>query len=218
MQLRNLLDCLKQRGKARPRNVVTSDDESLFPSWPPPNPSELLSQRALQRDRLSRRKYRAPRKVFEDSPLFGLYRLYEWILVDHPINLRNELECFWWARWPVAAIPDPGEQGDPERYAVLACIPALVVESFNERVRLGLRREEPHSILPLEEQLRWAATPEVFESVPEWTKGVRPLATTLHIPHSQPGLPQLTSLDDPQACLAFREKNILMAQPHIHFI
>lgn len=122
----------------------------------------MLSRRELYKDRLGYRKYRGPKLVFEDTPLFALYRLYEWIMTGHVINMRNELERFWWARWPVSSIPDPGEQGDPERYAVLACIPALLVESFNERINLGLRREEPHSILSLEEQLAWAATPKNF--------------------------------------------------------
>ncbi|KAK1767022.1 hypothetical protein QBC33DRAFT_74852 [Phialemonium atrogriseum] len=165
------------------------------------------------------RKYRAPRGVFEDTPLYSLYRLYEWIMVDHTINMRNELEMFWWNRWPVSSIPDPGEQADSERYAVLACIPALLIESFNDRIEKGLRREEPHSILSLEEHLQLAATPKNLEREPAWTEDVPPLETTLYIPHSQPGrTSQLTTFDDPEASSAFRKKNILAMEPHIHFI
>lgn len=211
--------------RTRPVNkdVITEQEPSVppdhcFPSWPPPNPREMLSRRQFYKDQLALRKYRAPRGVFEDSPLHALYRLYEWIMVDHFINMRNELELFWWTRCPVSSIPDPGEQGDPERYAVLACIPALIVESFNERNRLGLRRAEPHSILSLEEQLQWAATPEVLETEPSWTAAVPPLERLLHIPHSQPFSDQLTSLDDSEASPAFKKKNILIMKPHIHFV
>ncbi|KAK2594815.1 hypothetical protein QQS21_007443 [Conoideocrella luteorostrata] len=197
---------------------TTKEDNGLFPEWPPLNPMEILRRREYYRARLDHRRYRAPEGVFQDSPLYALYRLYEWFMVDDVIHLRNELEMFWWARWPVSSIPDPGEQGDCERYAVLACIPALIVESFNERNELGLRREEPHSILSLEEQLDWAATPKVIESEPSWTENVPPLRTMLHIPHSQPYTDQLTALDDPRAAPAFKKRNILAIKPHIHFI
>jgi hypothetical protein len=75
------------------------------------------------------------------------------------------------------SIPDPGEQGDPERYAVLACIPGLIAESFNERINLGLRREEPSAILSLEVQLFslfWASMPKPYEEEPAWTEKVPP--------------------------------------------
>ena len=222
-----------KKAKSRDRPIVTPNitiDESssattsiephelLFPSWPPLYPREILSRRQFYQNRFMNRKYCAPRGVFDDSPLYALYRIYEWIMTGHTINIRNELEQLWWQPWPVSSIPDPGEQGDPERYAVLACIPALLVESFNERNRLGLRRAEPHSILSLEEQLQWAATPEVLETVPSWTEAVAPLEELLHIPDSEPERPELAGLFDPEPEPAFKEKNILIMKPHIHFI
>ncbi|OAA54608.1 phosphoesterase [Niveomyces insectorum RCEF 264] len=195
-----------------------TDDSLLFPVWPPPNPRYIIAQREMYKERLMQRKFAAPKGVLEDSPLHYLYRIYEWILVGHTINMRNELELFWWKRWPVSNIPDPGEQGDPERYGVLACIPALLVESFNARIDLGLRREEPHSILSLEEQLRWAATPKKMETLPPWTNNVEPLKELLYIPDTVPTEPQPNSIDDPRADPAFKEKNILILRPHIHFI
>ena len=69
---------------------------------------------------------------------------------------------------------------------MLACIPGLIAESFNQRIDLGLRREEPSAILSLEEQLYWASTPNEYEEVPVWTEKVPPLKEMLHIPHSQP--------------------------------
>lgn len=215
----------ERRGRSKPSSTATAEvakeeeeDEFLFPIWPPINPTEILRRREFYNEAFERRLYRAPEGIFEDSPLYGLYRLYEWIMVDDVINMRNELERFWWNRWPVASIPDPGEQGDLERYAVLACIPALIVESFNERNEQGLRRAEPSAILSLEEQLYWASTPKVIEIEPQWTDTVPPLETVMHLPHSQPYTAQLTSFDDPDVCPAFRKRNILAIQPHIHFI
>ena len=37
------------------------------------------------------RKCRAPEGVFEDTLLYALYRPYECIMLDHAIDMRNEL-------------------------------------------------------------------------------------------------------------------------------
>lgn len=201
-----------------PREISEAFTESNFPTWPPPNPKEILRDRGSYAERFIDRKYHAPKGIFHDQPLFSLYRLYEWIMVGHTVNMRNELELFWWKQWPVSTIPDPLDD-DPERYAVLACIPALIVESFNERIDLGLRREEPHSILSPEEQQRFASSPKNYESVPDWTGTVPSLEELLYIPQ-EVGLwqEQPTTLDHPQACAIFRQKNILCPKLHIHFI
>jgi hypothetical protein len=79
-----------------PEDENSKDETLWFPAWPPLNPREILADRKAYLQRLGYRKYRAPEYVFEDSPLFGLYRLYEWIMADHVINMRNELEVFWY--------------------------------------------------------------------------------------------------------------------------
>lgn len=181
------------------------DDDLLFPSWPPPNPREIIAHRTFYKERMRYRQYRAPEGVYEDSPLYALYRLYEWIMVGHSDNMRNELECFWWNSWPVASIPDPGEQGDPERYAVLACIPALLVESFNKRSESGLRRDGASS-----------GPVSGSETEPAWAAHVGPVRALMHIPETQRSL-QIKSLYDPAASSAFKKKNILMRKPDLHF-
>jgi hypothetical protein len=77
------------------------NEDLWFPSWPPPSPREIIADREAYRQRLRYRRYRAPKHVLEDSPLFGLYRLYEWIMADHVINIRNELEVFWYVPIPL---------------------------------------------------------------------------------------------------------------------
>lgn len=146
-----------------------------------------------------------------------LYRLYEHILLDNNIGMRNEIEAFWWTKIPVSDIPDPQDEADPERYGVLSCIPALLVESFNQRIEMGLRREA-HSFMSQEERDAWATTPKVLQTVPAWSMKVAPLKSMLYIPHYMDGRTQLETLDDKRASPAFKEKNILIWNPHTHFI
>lgn len=51
--------------------------------------------------------------------------------------MRNELELFWWTRWPVADNPHRGEKVDRQACAVLLRIPSLPVESVNQRIDKG---------------------------------------------------------------------------------
>ncbi|PGH15835.1 hypothetical protein AJ79_02216 [Helicocarpus griseus UAMH5409] len=200
---------------ATPSPTETFDPFRIFP---PPTPDELIRNRDAYTEQLIHRKFIAPRGEMEDKPLYALYRLYEYIVLDNNIDMRNELETFWWSRWTVADIPDPGEQGEPARYAVLSCIPHLLVESFNRRIDMGLRREEPSSILSTEEQMEWAATPKKYESVPEWARRVPPVEAVLKIPHTMDGKTQIEEFEDERASLPFKEKNILLWHPHIHFL
>jgi hypothetical protein len=96
--------------------------------------------------------------------------------------------------------------------------PGLIVESFNERINQGLRREEPSAILSLEEQLFWASTPKKYEEEPAWTEKIPPLKDTLHIPHSQPYTERLTTFEDQDVDPHFKKKNTLAIRPRIHFI
>ena len=64
-------------------------------------------------------------------------------MLDQNIEMRNELEAFWFQRdWKVCDIPDPKDP-DLERYAVLAVIPTLLMLAFNKRIELGLSRHAP---------------------------------------------------------------------------
>lgn len=193
------------------------DDPDLFPIFPPASPRQLINDRDKHLKALRKRRFAGPEGEMEDKPIFVLYRLYEQILLDNNIGMRNEIEAFWWTKIPVSEIPDPQDENEPERYAVLSCIPALLVESFNQRIEMGLRREA-HSFMSVEERQAWAATPKVLETVPTWTAGVAPLKEMLYIPHYMDGETQLETLDDKRASSSFKQKNILIWHPHIHFM
>ncbi|PMD59935.1 uncharacterized protein K444DRAFT_529223, partial [Hyaloscypha bicolor E] len=70
-------------------------------------------------------------------------RLYHFIVTDDIIELRNELESFFnRAEWPVNAILDPKDT-NPQRYAILAVLTALMCRAFNrliEKVCRGMHR------------------------------------------------------------------------------
>lgn len=130
------------------------------------------------------------------------------------IGLRNELEYFWYAKWPVTSIPDPQDPSE-SRYAVLSAIPSLLVESFNRRIQLGLPRKAD-AIMSREEMEQYQKEEKIFESVPEWTNLVGRLEKTLVIPHDNNEV--LGSFEDERASSQLAAKNILHWQPHIHFI
>ena len=152
--------------------------------FPPPPPLIILENRPAYFADLRARKYLVPEGVSADTPLYALYRLYEYLIIDHVTGYRNQLEYFWRQRgWAVSDIPDP-KDGDPARYAFLACIPALLVSSFNERIKLGLARETPAIISPEEaEELRTRPeSSKKYEELPAWTINVPAHPQTLRLP------------------------------------
>lgn len=109
---------------------------------------DIIGNRAEYWHSITIRKFGGPQGCFQDTPLFALYRLYEFVVMDRVLEYRNTLEAFWRRReWAVQDIPDPCDS-DPERYAFLAGCTYLLARSFNERVKLGLRRDNPPLITP----------------------------------------------------------------------
>ena len=195
--------------------VHTSRYES--PVFPPPSPEEIIANRSDYITKLRLRKYRIPETAPADTPLFALYRLYEFLIVDHVTGYRNQLEYFWkQSDWAVSDICDPKDD-NPTRYAFLACIPALLVRCFNEKIRQGLPRNASAIISP-EQAEEFRTRPEsskVYETLPEWTKYVPPLPETLVVPSHDDIV--LKGLDDSRAAREFKHMNILMWGPHLHF-
>lgn len=197
---------------------------AAYPSSLPPPPLEILNDRQeYEFALLQRRHLPIPRDT--DTPLQTLYRLYEAVVLDWHIGLRNEIEYFWRKpQWPVHEIPDPTDSSDPARYAILSCIPALLVDAFNRNIELGLPRDAP-AIMTDDEIDEVRLRPKVYESVPQWTKRVPALAETLRLPHFQsPTNMDSTSLEviqdanDERISPVFKEKNILIWHPHNYFI
>lgn len=98
---------------------------------------------------------------------------------------------------------------------MLSAIPSLLVESFNQRIDLGLSwKADP--IVSREELEQYQQEEKIFETVPEWTVRVAPLKELLVIPHDNDEV--LESFEDERISPQLAAKNILHWQPHIHFI
>ena len=153
-----------------------------FPVNPTPPPENILHNRELYEEALYQRHFLPhPRRQNADTALCNLRRLYEAIILDWNMGIRNEIEYFFRrAHRLVHEIPDPKDK-DPARYATLASIPHLLVDSFNHNVELGLHRDAP-TIMTDDEVDELRARKKVFERVPYWVHTVPPLQHTLRIP------------------------------------
>ncbi|KAJ3514625.1 hypothetical protein NM208_g15045 [Fusarium decemcellulare] len=191
-----------------PTTSESSDDR-------PPPPRELLTHRTHYELPLLNRRV----DPNEDSPIYALYRIYEHLVLDQHLELRNEIEAFWYhADWAVVDIPDPCDP-DPDRYACLACIPALLCLAFNKRIEMGLPREAP-PVFNQDMLDQWRAQERKFESAPLWTDKVPQLDEVLIIPHwdnQERDFVPLKSFDCAEASKEFADKNILVWHPHVHF-
>lgn len=225
-KLSNLLNIFQRKKFESIEGVEVSnpqkEDPSSYPQFPPPPPHDLLANRAHFTNLLNKRKYLTPPGQ-QDNSLYSLYRLYEALVLDDNIGLRNEIEYFWRRHsWSLCDIPDPHDD-DPARYAVLACIPHLLVLAFNNNIELGLPRDAP-AIMTQDQVDECRRREKKWEKVPEWVDKVPPLKETLKIPHKKEVYVEnneyvvLESMDDPDASEPFREKNILIIRPHIYFI
>ncbi|KAL1897402.1 hypothetical protein Sste5346_004138 [Sporothrix stenoceras] len=187
----------------------------------PPPPRYLLANREECELPILRQRVPAGEGIEGDNPLYCLYRIYEHLVLDQHLGIRNELEGFWYhgTDWPVHGMPDP-EDVDPERYAVVACITRLLALAFNMRISLGVPRHAP-GIFTREQLEAWQAQERVYEEEPSWVKHVPRLRRRLDIPHWDNSVRAFVSLpgfDDERASDEFKDKNILLWQPHIHFL
>lgn len=217
------LPCIRWLRPSRTEFAGEEDESEYTPSpqdypvFPPPPPRVILEDPGRYWDTIAARKFGAPRGYLQDSPLFALYRLYEFIVLDGVFDYRNTLEAFWRRReWPVQEIPDPGDQ-DAQRYAFLAACTYLVVRSFNQRVKLGLRRDNPPLITPEEADAARNVPDHLrqWEAVPDWAANAAPLADTFVLPTHDGVI--LDDKGDPRADPDFLAKNILLWTPHIFF-
>jgi len=138
--------------------------------------------------------------------------MYEYIVVGNNTGLRTEIEFFFnHPDWAVSAIPDP-EDGDPERYAILAVLPNFMVAAYNRLIQKGLPRGSPAILLDDElDALR--SKPVVLEEIPPWATRVPKLENKLVIPEPDGSEPEEDVLSS-----EFLRMNIVVAQPHVMFV
>ncbi|KAG6814668.1 hypothetical protein H0H93_012661 [Arthromyces matolae] len=189
----------------------------------PPTIDHLISNRDQIRKQFPPKqtlRWRVSRKLFSfmdkdsDNATACFYRIYQFVILDWNIAFRNELEyfCTFHPDWAVVEIPDPADTHDPARYAALAAITHLLCDAFNRRIELGLPRDTPPIVEDWEELAR---RPKVLERVPPWAERVSPSPRVLCIPDAKGNI---VDADDPEVCAPFKRLNLIMLQPHIHFI
>ncbi|KAG5350238.1 hypothetical protein C0989_012011 [Termitomyces sp. Mn162] len=150
---------------------------------------------------------------FEDEQKHGAIAV-EFLILNWTVPFRNELEyfCIMHPHWAIADLPDPKDTKDPTRYAALAGMAYLLCDAFNRRIELGLPRDAPPIVEDWEEL---ACRSKVLECVPQWAKKVAPLPTMSYIPGENG---QTVDEDDTEVCERLKKFNLIMRQPHIHFI
>lgn len=218
-QIRNTVSSLRQKLSGVSDEINVPEDSarvSTKRSSPPPPPQELLANRETYEIPLLDRRIDGRL----DHPIAALYRIYEHLILDQHIELRNEFEAFWYHNtWLICDLTDPRDL-DAQRYACLACIAALLCTAFNRRIGLGLPRDAP-PIFTHEMLDEWRAQERRIEEAPQWASAVPAVSDTLSIPHWDNDVRDfvtLTGFEDPSCSKEFAAKNILIRQPHIHFI
>lgn len=158
----------------------------------------------------------------KDEPLFALYRIYEYLLVDRTIWYRNAFEAFWRERdWAIAKIADPHDT-DPTRYAFLAGVVDLLALSFNARIKLGIARGGP-GILTEEavDKLRnQREEDKMYEELPSWVIHVGPLSEPLDLrlqPRDDDEKSATSNDMEHQLDPCLLKRNILVNSFHVHF-
>lgn len=103
-------------------------------------------------------------------------------------NGRIEKPFHLWAhgRWDLKDFPDPKCQ-DPTRYALAASTIEQLVDVFNWRIQLGMRRDYVETGREVRVGKRWDVEypPPTLECVPNWTKHVGPAPKPLVISSSR---------------------------------
>lgn len=128
---------------------------------------------------------RIPLFRIRDTSLCSLYRLYEDLCSNDLIMMGYECEYFFFHKqhsWRLSQIPDP-KDSDPIRCAILASMVEALVDAFNWRLELGLRRDGSG------DESKERATNFKREGVPVWTATVKSLTETLDLNEFDQGNP-----------------------------
>ncbi|XWW96269.1 hypothetical protein V2A60_004242 [Cordyceps javanica] len=154
-----------------------------FPTWkftaelPPPPQRVAADPEAVDRRAHDLQLLRImPLWRSRDTPLRTLYRICEAVCARDGDLVASETQYFWrQTGWATADIPDPACE-DEEQYAVMAATVETLVECFNWRLELGLRRGDP----PFTNIYR-EPPPASPKACPSWTATVGALSEKLFL-------------------------------------
>ena len=188
---------------------------------------DLLADRSAVRRRYPRkypRKWRTSRvhrsflkrltgSLQPDTPSASFYRLYQFFVISWNAQFLDVLAYFCTVHpdWAVADLPDPADP-DLLRYAILAVLTRLMCQAFNHR---GLPRDAPSIIQDFEALRALQAMPKINETVPAWAGRVARLSGPVYIPDANN---HVSAEDDKEVSPEFKEMEIIVEMPHIHFV
>lgn len=148
-------------------------------SLPHPLPSvEEIEKNPTIRDKSQagiRQLYNIPLYRMRDTALRSLYRLFEDLCASDFIMMGYECTYFFFHSepdWILNRIPDPRDN-DPIRYAIIASMVEALVEAFNSRLELGIRRDNTT------DKSEQRSSNFVREEPPSWTSKVGALEKPL---------------------------------------
>lgn len=177
---------------------------------PSPTPLEVLARPQIGLEYLYRDgHYHQLRSIWlftvRDTPIRSLYRLCVSVSSQEQGEIMLESSYFWRHRdWSMQDIPDPRDP-DPVRYAMLASLVEEMVEAFNYKIGLGLRRgieiyRSDYHALAREEN-------KPFEVCPEWALRVPALGDLVNF-----------GREGDQGTPTFRKRNIIADASQLHNI
>lgn len=148
---------------------------------PCPSPATLFANPDLiweRYDGITVRR-RIPLFYLRDTPTRSVYRMCEFICANQTNQLMLEFQYFWFHpcadRWTVDSIPDPIDELDPERIAILASLIECLTVAFKFRFSYGFQRSERPEHSGYHQHLA---------TNPAWTARVPPLPFHLVLTHA----------------------------------
>ena len=202
----------KRRNK--PIDLDSGRQPDFFPEHPPPDPHDILNNLEQYREAVVERVYAAEPGDRDDS-LKSLYRLYGFVMLDNNIWIRNEIEYFYNHHdWKIVDIPAPHDPNRARQAMLAACV-GLLAYAINSKIKIGCRRDSPPN-QTMKQIERNKKAPRMWEAVPDWVRNADPVEETIKIP-THDGV-TLSGMTDVRASPPFREKNILIWEPHVLFV
>lgn len=126
--------------------------------------------------------FEIPLFCVRDTPLRSLYRLHDDLCANRLTLMSYECEYIFRRgskRWLLSQIPDP-QDTDPVRYAVLASLVEVLVDVFNWKMELGIRRGGRPC-----DQSEERATSFTKEANPWWTQNVAGMGQRVNLIHRE---------------------------------
>lgn len=151
--------------------LLTGYTRCLTLPEPVPSPETIIHDREIVMRRYDGITILRQLSLFSsrDTPTMSLYRMYEFVSGGFENQLMLETNYFWsHSTWALAALPDPHDT-NRERQAILACLVESLVNAFNMRTSLGMRRDEKKH------------HKSEMEQCPPWTAKVPPLPHELRL-------------------------------------